>query len=172
MRAMTIHDPIVSDLANDHRRAIDEVNSWRGHCIDCFARIELAVVEALDALILSERMPSLKRASLFGPRIEMMKVALRDDIFGKKASSPRKSLNALENVLARRNALVHGVGQIWIRPHGEWLWKYRYIANAGAKTIETGSIDSGEANVIENHLSSQCRSLQTTLANLIADLTN
>ena len=50
MHAMTIHDPIVSDLANDHRRAIDEVNSWRGHCIDCFARIELAVVEALDAL--------------------------------------------------------------------------------------------------------------------------
>ena len=167
---MTAHGPIVSDFAGEHRRATDDVNRWRGHCIDCYARIEQAIVEGLDDLITSGRNPSLKRASLFGPRIEMLKKALLDDTFGKHAAAPRDALAALSFVLARRNVLVHGVGKIWIGRGGEWLWQYEFASNVNGRPKECGLITSTEAAQIESVLTSNYRRLGDTLRNLVGSL--
>ena len=166
---MTFHVPIDTQ-GRDHKHATDEVNRWRGHCIDCFARIELAMVVSLEELIASGRMTSLKRTTLFGLRVEMLRKALLDDTFGKKAVPPRKALEALRPVLVRRNALVHGVGKIWIGHGGEWLWQYRFIDNASGQTGTTGEITSLEANEIERILTSNYRRLGDTLQNLVRSL--
>lgn len=167
---MTVHQLIESDLAAEHRRATAEVNRWRGHCVDCFARIELSVVEALDVIIASKRKAALKRTPMFKQRIDMMNFALKDEAFGKHVRLSRKALADLAPALSRRNVLVHGVGQVWIGRGGMWLWHYRFRTNAIGQPEDAGAIDSIEAAKMEQILSSNCRRLGDTLQNLVRDL--
>jgi len=167
---MTAHQLIESDLVAEHRRATAEVNRWRGRCVDCFARIELSVIETLDVMIASKRIAALKRTSMFKQHIDMMNLALRDKAFGKHVRLSQKTLADLAPALSRRNALVHGVGQVWIGRSGMWLWHYHFRTNATGQPEDAGAIDSIEAAKMEQMLSSNCRRLGDTLQNLVRDL--
>ncbi|HVG01271.1 MAG TPA: hypothetical protein VM842_00190 [Nitrospira sp.] len=167
---MTAHDPIVSDLDSEYRRKVDEVNRWRGRCIECFARTERSIVETLDAFVHDGRMKSLECPSMFSARVEMMRLALKGDTFGKKAKVPRGALADLKDALGRRNALVHGIGKIWVGRGDEWLWHYRLMSNRHGHMDEVGTIDSVEAKIMEHILASNCRRLGDSLQNLVGSL--
>lgn len=167
---MTAQHPFESELDREHRRKVDEVNRWRGRCVDCFARIERSIVITLDALVRDGKMTALECPSMFGGRVEMMRLALDGDTFGKKTKLPRQALANLEEALVRRNALVHGVGRIWVGRGDEWLWQYRLLSNRSGHLDEAGTIDSVEANSMEQSLASNCRRLGDSLQNLVRSL--
>lgn len=169
---MNVETSIDRPLKAAHRDAIDDVNRWRGHCMDCFARIDESVAETLRALAKSERQgTSVKTPLLFGLRIEALRKAISPSgSFHTEGREVSKALTKLESFLAQRNTLVHGVGTIWINASGDWLWRYRYVANSKNCPAEEGAIDRESAESMEIALASGTRSFCDRLRNLAAKL--
>ena len=162
--------PSPAELVSAHGRAVDEVNRWRGRCIECFARIEDAAGQAIEALIASGRSKSKRVPPLFGQKIEFLRSALTDPGLPAIARKSSKALATLDPILELRNSLVHAPGHVWIdgRPH--WLWTYRFHSNGKSALQQSGSIEERDARKIERELSKSARSLCDTLRNLVAAL--
>jgi hypothetical protein len=163
-----MHQPIHSELAKAQCAAVDDVNRWRGHCIECFARIEQALGTALAALAADGRASEIKQPAMFGARLAALHQALALPAFAPETQKARATLDGLEAYLGRRNAIVHGVGKAWIDGRGEWMWAYRF--QPFKRDAETGQIERDEAEAMERELASQGQSLSDSLRTLAATL--
>jgi hypothetical protein len=167
---MTAHlsiDAVPDDL---HRQATDDVHRWRGRCVDCFARIEQGVDGAVAAMAASGREASVRRAPMFGLRIEMMRSALSTASFAQHGQKALKALEHIEPHLRLRNPMVHGVGRVWIDARGNWLWTYEYLPSGKNSQVERGMIEQVTGERLESELSRQARSLNDLLRNLITEV--
>jgi hypothetical protein len=167
MTALLPIDAVPTDL---HRQATDDVNRWRGRCVECFARIEQAVDEAVAAIEASGREKSVRRVPMFGARIDMLRDALKTQSFAPLGKKVLKALEEIEPYLKRRNALVHGVGRVWIDGRANWLWTYEFSPAGKAPKAERDMFDQIAGEKLESELSKQARSLQDLLRNLIAQV--
>ena len=165
---MTVDLPISLSFDDAHQMTIDEVNRWRGRCIQCFAYIELAAANTLAKMTLENPATSKKINPLFGARVQALRDAFKEGapfhVRGKKAA---KALEDLQPCLEYRNILVHSVGHVYVAPAGHWIWSYR--VNADGKSDQLGTICSDEAKRIERELAAGSRKLSDLLRNLISD---
>ncbi|WP_338501718.1 hypothetical protein V6R86_02325 [Sphingomonas kaistensis] len=146
-------------LPDAHKRAIDELNRWRGHCIEAFARLEEAATQTIDCHPLPAGM---KRPSVFGERIRVLKALLAEQS-DKRAHGLKADLDKMEDDLAWRNRIVHAAGSVYIDRKGTWLWAYRFQPSKAGAPLDRGMLDQKEGQAIETRLSSMVRSLTTRL---------
>lgn len=161
--------PFPLSLADAHDAATNEVNRWRGHCLDLYARIERDCIEAIDAMIASGRMPELRRKSLFGARIDAVRKGLESCPLDKPPKA-LKALGELDEALGRRNDIVHGIGKVWIDANDNWQWQFAYLSNAKGQGSVSGHFTSHEALILEKGLSAGAQSLRDTLRNFKREL--
>ena len=167
---MTMHQPISPELAEAHRLATDDVNRWRGHCMESFARIEQAVGRALAAIAADGRAPEIKQPAMFGARVASLTQAFALPLFLADARKASATLKGLEAHLARRNVIVHGAGKVWVDRNSEWLWTYAFVPSKRDASPETGQIERQEAKAMERALASEGQSLSDTLVNFAAEI--
>jgi hypothetical protein len=167
---MTAHAPIDAVQDDVHRQATDDVNRWRGRCVECFARIEQVVDEAVAAMEASGREKSVRRVPMFGARIEMLRGALKTQSFAPIGKKALKTLQEIDPYLKRRNALVHGVSRVWIDGRGSWLWTYEFTPAGKDPKAERDMIEQSAGEELESELAKHARSLHDLLRNLITQV--
>jgi hypothetical protein len=156
---MTDAPPSLPLPETPHSAAIHDVNRWRGHCIDLFARIDEAVAASLEVMAAKNPKANVRTSHLFGQRVAALRAALQpDQPFAAKAGPVLKALDKLEPLLTQRNILVHATGSVWIDARGRWLWRYCVTPSGRNRVQEKGTIDRDEASAIENKLRPLCRS--------------
>ena len=164
---MTVDLPISRSFDDAHQAGIDEVNRWRGRCIQCFAYIELAAATALAGMAARDPASSKKVSPLFGSRIQALRDAFREgEPFHTRGKKAAKALDELQPCLEFRNILVHSVGHVYVAPAGHWIWSYR--VNADGKADQSGTICSDQAKRLERELAAGSRKLSDLLRNLIS----
>ncbi|MCY7281530.1 MAG: hypothetical protein LH610_11680 [Sphingomonas bacterium] len=124
---MTTDPPIAASLRDVHRAAVEDVNRWRGHCVDHFARIESCMAKVAAAMLAHPDGTALKRPTLFGGHVSTLKNAVAaDGPFATVGSKLRAALEQCEPAFAARNFLIHGTGRVLIDEPGAWVWLYQY----------------------------------------------
>jgi hypothetical protein len=120
-------------MAQAHEAATDDVNRWRGHCIECFARLERSMGEALE--LMASVSPSAKRLPLtFGDKVKGLRSAISPAAVFANARL-LKALQATDALLEQRNRIVHASGKVWIDSAGNWAWAYRFKPAGKAEDI-------------------------------------
>ena len=164
---MSVELPIEKRLSDAVRAATDDINRWRGCCIEQFARIEETAISGLFALAADGKDSDIRTPTMFGARLQ----ALRDSLSGERpyAGVGRdviKALDRLDRLKDKRNILVHGMGTVWIDGSGRWLWRYCFTPPGKARTPEEGVIACAEAIEMEGALKSIARSFRDRVVNL------
>jgi hypothetical protein len=161
---MTVQLPIERTLSDVHREATDDVNRWRGHCIESYARLEHAVTITLST------MAAIPEANLsvphnFGDKINKLREAVE---LGQRFENSRlaKSLDCFAEHLGRRNMLVHSTGKVTIDAKGRWVWGYTFLSSGKAGSVENGSFEQDEALKIGKSLASDVQRLRSHMDNL------
>ena len=150
---MTDEPPLLPSLEGTYSAAIHDVNRWRGHCIELFARIDEAVAGALETMATKNPTANVRTPHLFGQRITALSAALQpDQPFAARAGQIHKTLAKLEPFLAQRNILVHATGSIWVDAKERWLWRYCVTPSGRNRVQEKGTIDRDEASAMEKEL--------------------
>jgi hypothetical protein len=119
---MSAELPISRTTDQAYSAAVDDVNRWRGHCIECCARIERATGKALAAVSAAHPKPP---PIMFGERMKALR-ALVEPQGSHSNPALLKCLVDIEDDLALRNVFVHATGSVWIHPTRGWLWSYRF----------------------------------------------
>lgn len=159
---MSVELPISPSLDEAHGAALDDVNRWRGHCVELYARIERAIGETLLSVAESKQ-PAKRPPEMFGPRLKALRALVGPD--GEHRNSDLfKRLAAVEDELGFRNFIVHASGSVWIDAKNNWLWSYRFDPGGKGEDV-TGHIDRSEAGDLEKRLASAAKSLGARLAN-------
>jgi hypothetical protein len=152
---MSVELSIELSTAQAHEAAIDDVNRWRGHCMECFARLERSMGEALVAMA-SVSQGSRPVPYTFGGKVKALQEALSPD--GPFAnSSILKALQDAGALLDQRNRIVHASGKVWIDGAGGWAWTYRF--KPAGKVEEFGIYEKKAARQIELQLAKSSQSL-------------
>jgi hypothetical protein len=160
-------DPVKAALFE----AMKKVNAWRGHCVECFARIEAAATEMLKAIPVPKSDPPSRMPHLFGPRITALAAAVSEGGSLAVHGGPvRKALAKLDPLLEYRNVLVHATGSVWIGAHGGWVWRYCFTPSARGGAEQIGVLTHDEAAALEKSLASLARSLSDCLKTLRAKI--
>ena len=154
---MTVHLPIERSLNDAHVGAIDEVNRWRGHCVECYARLEYEVVGTLSAMA-AKPCSNISVPHNFGEKVKKLRAAVGPDGLFKRPKLAN-ALDSFTNHLNRRNMLVHATGKVWTDGKGEWLWLYRFQPSGKGRPVEEGHFEQGEALAIEKSLARESQSL-------------
>lgn len=145
---MSIELPIGLSPAQAHERATDDVNRWRGHCLESFARLERSMGEALD--LAAAVSPSSKKAPVtFGDKVKALRSAVSSE---GEWSNPRlaKALQEAGPLLEQRNRIVHASGKVWIDAVGNWAWSYRF--KPAGKADDVGLYEQKAAHQFEVQL--------------------
>lgn len=153
---MTVHIPVEASPRDMHRAAIDAVNRWRGHCVECYARLEFEVATTLSAMAATNSTVPVPHN--FGDKVKRLRAAV--DCGGPFAQ--QKLANAIEGLaehLGRRNLLVHASGKVWVDGQGGWLWRYQFQPSGKGRPLESGCFDYTEALRIEKDLAREGQSL-------------
>lgn len=154
---MSVELPIELSAAQVHEAATEDVNRWRGHCVECYARLERSMGEALESI--AGASPSAKRAYTFGAKVKALHVAL-----ALPATAPAhllKSLQSANDLLDQRNRTVHAIGKVWIDRSGNWAWAYRF--KSPGKAEETGIYEQTAAKQFEVELAKTSQRLCSLL---------
>lgn len=164
---MSVELPIKLSTAQAHEAAIDDVNRWRGHCIECFARLERGMGEALESI--AGASPSSKRIPFtFGDKAKALRSATSPAGPFAKARL-LKALHAADELLDQRNRIVHACGRVWIDGAGGWAWIYRF--KPVGKAEEMGIFEQKAARQFETQLASTSQSLCAQLHDFSRKLT-
>ena len=154
---MTAQVPIELPMSDRYRAAIDDVNRWRGHCVELYARLESEITETLFEMSVRPH-STVSVPHNFSDKVKKLRTAV--EAHGSNPSENAvKALSDLTDHVDRRNLLVHASGRVWIGPKGNWLWRYRFQPSGKNRAQEVGSIDKDEAQGIEQSLSSGSRVL-------------
>jgi hypothetical protein len=159
---MSVELPISPSLDQAYRAAVDDVNRWRGRCVELYARIERAIGETLLSVAESKQ-PAKRPPEMFGPRLKALRALVGPD--GEHRNSDlAERLAAFDSDVNHRNLIVHASGRVSIDAKNNWLWSYRFDSGGKGQDV-TGHIDRGEAGDLEKRLASTAKSLGARLAN-------
>ena len=142
-----------------------EVNAWRGACLQCFARAEAAVTEAL--LFLSgagQRGGAVQLRHLTGQRLEDIGQAIGPGgPFGTEGSA---AYEALTNFRTYEVLRAH-VARIALERNGTWVVVFRHLS-IRSRTAHRSTIALEQAEAIETlaDLKRKTQQLDTALTNL------
>jgi hypothetical protein len=152
---MSVELPIEFSVSQTHENATDDVNRWRGHCIECFSRLERGMGEALELMAGASR--SSKRVPLtFGDKVKALRSAISPA--GPFANARLlKALQEADALIDQRNRLVHATGKIWIDGSGGWAWTYRF--KPAGKVEELGIYEQKAAHLFEVELARSSQGL-------------
>lgn len=165
---MTVSLPIAVTVDQRHQEATDEVNRWRGRCVEWFARIERAIGESLAIMAAHSPSNKVRVPHHFGERIKELRAAVSLD--GAFANARLlHALDALEVRFDHRNAIVHSTSTVWVGRGGHWLWLGRFIPSGQTEERVT-PFDQGMAQQFETELKRGGQSLCNQLSNIRKDL--
>src|SRR5687767_6237669 len=150
---MSIELPISPSLVDAHRAAVDEVNCWRGRCVDHYARIEARMTDALAAVAAHPDGLDTRDPHMFGAKAKKLVELVSDGArFHANGKDLRTALEQAKTVLAARNSIIHATGNVLVGLHGEWAWLYRFQPSGTDKAPQDGSYDRESANVFQTAL--------------------
>jgi len=113
------------------------VNDWRGGCIQCFAKAELAVTEALAALSEAPGQSEVKLRHLVGQRFQDLADALAAR--EPKSKALNKAIGALDQFRKHEDLrvhLAHGSATIAQTRNGDWLVVMQHKAFKSGKLTD------------------------------------
>jgi hypothetical protein len=150
---------------------VDDVNRWRGYCVNKYTRAEASMREAIEAMLVHPDGAGLRRPSMFGQHVvELSKAVADSGPFAGSGGKVREALVKCENGFALRNVVTHAVSTVWIDRPGRWLWHYEFQPAGKGKPVITGSLTQHEAKQLESELKSSIRRLEDQLQSFIRAL--
>jgi hypothetical protein len=125
--------------------ALTRAQGWRGQCIQQFARLEIAIGDALQCIAAAKPTLKVKRADQIRAAFDEMK-RLTDSKgpFGSKFQLA-KSLHEIDRWIDWRAHLTHGVLNVWQGPAGKWLLTLEH-RDLGGSDIRMHSISRDSAD--------------------------
>lgn len=152
---MSVERPIILSAAQAHEAAIDDVNRWRGRCVECFARLERGMGEALE--LIAGASSTLKRVPFtFGDKVKALRSAISPA--GPFANARLlKALQGADELLDQRNRIVHASGKVWIDAAGNWAWAYRF--KPAGRSEDIGNYEQKAAYQFEGQLARSSQAL-------------
>ena len=148
---MSAELPISPSIKDAQRDAINDINRWRGHCIELFARADHVVGTALARNEIA-RVPG----SLAG-RVDALKLVC-------KSARLSRTLDEFRDMIEHRNVLAHAVSAVWVKDAGNWLWSYRFTPAGKGNAEQRGYWCSDEAEDFEEKLRRTVQRLTSLLA--------
>ncbi|MEP0390516.1 MAG: hypothetical protein ABJ205_09020 [Erythrobacter sp.] len=160
---MNAHNP---ELANPHSFARDEIDAWRGRCIDLCARGERAVSKTLQEALKCDHL--VKLSPMAGPRLREAQT-LFDTMSGteKQHKAAAKTIKDWCDIEPKRAFLAHGELTTLLDPRSNWHARFdltRFKANAPIE--ESWVLDRQEAHMFEEELQHSFASLSQQLGQL------
>ena len=152
---MSVHTSFPSTFRQAHERAVEDVNRWRGHCMELHARYEQAVKDSLLPRLDGEQMPQ-----TFERCVKSLATLL------KKAASPASNkivdaLTELQKLREWRDRLAHATSMVHLDTNREWIWHWSLPGSNGDQF--EGSLRQAEALKTEKELSAQVKKLRSLL---------
>lgn len=144
----------------DH--AIQQVNEWRGRCLDAFSRAEQAVTECLVAMSeMPERGRHVRLPHLVGQRYDALSATVAET--GPFAADAALLAGALERFRAHdplRTMLAHGVTEITLSAQAHWTLILRIVCLRSRQPTRTMlALRQNEANAVRKTLVADSRCL-------------
>lgn len=146
-----------------------EVNAWRGACLQCFARAEAAVTEALLFLSgVGQRGTAVQLRHLTGQRLEDIAQAIGPGgPFATEGGAAHEALASLRTFEALRANLAHDVARIALERNGTWVVVLRHLEiRSRTARRSTMAVEQAEAGEILADLKRKTQQLDTALTNL------
>jgi hypothetical protein len=150
-------------------RVAQEVNAWRGACIQSFAQAEAAVTETL--LFLSSvgtRGRSVQLRHLIGQRLDDLAQAIGPDGgFAQEGCSAYAALTAFRAHERLRCHLAHDVARIALERNGTWVVVFRHLSIRN-RVAERGTtaFEQADAEVTLSELRRRTQQLDVALGKL------
>ena len=124
------------EIANDDplwNQAIQDVNAWRGACLQHFSAAEAAVTETLLLLkAIPGRGEAVRLRHLIGQRFDdLSKLIEADGAFAKEGKAAAKALLDLRTLEGLRSFLAHGQAKIALERTGKWIVILRHVSIRG-----------------------------------------
>lgn len=165
---MTAHTPLERSFTDARAEAIDEVNRWRGHCVEIYARVEYEITRTLSAMaVMQDAQTSIPHN--FGEKVKKLRTAV-EPAAPLANSKLAIALKDFADHFDRRNMLVHSTGKVWVGVNGDWLWRYRFQPSGKGRPMEVGCFARDDALDIEKALALAGRSLGNQLRSLRNEL--
>ena len=156
---MSVELPVELSASHAHESATEDVNRWRGRCIECFARLERGMGEALE-LMAGTSQSSRRVPFTFGGKVRALRSAISPD--GPFANARLlKALQDADALLDQRNRIVHASGKVWIDGTGGWAWAYRF--KPAGRVEEFGIDEQKAAHQFEDQLARSSQGLCSRL---------
>jgi hypothetical protein len=159
-------------IAKPHDMAAGQINSWRGHCLDLFAKAERAIASALEAAC--DKNPSLTIKHLAGHRLADLARIVTDTGTAneKRSKALLDALAAWQCVDAKRAFLAHGVSTVLLDRHGAWHVQLDFTRyQSKRRDRERWSLSELEAAQFEDDLEQKFKLLSTQLGQFRKGLT-
>jgi hypothetical protein len=147
--------PIEPTFAQVRRAAIDDVNRWRGHCLEQLARLDRSVNDCLA------------RATGTLPQAFPKRLKLLHDLTSPGGSQPDKALHRTigELMLLRakwRDVLAHATSRVLVDRPGCWVWLYT-MPRANNAADEVGHVVAVDAHALGKELQDKVNVLKSLL---------
>lgn len=148
------------DIASAH------IESWRGRCLDFFARAERAVGQMLETAMIAGKPVKLRH--LGGQRlVDLAAFAETCGGTAKQVAVLRLSLQNWQTVEARRSFLAHGVATALLDRNSRWFVTLDFTAyRSNAPAPERWTLSGSEAAEFEKRLSEAFAALARELGQL------
>lgn len=164
---MQVAVPSTSELP--WAQVTSEVNAWRGACLQCFARAEAAVTEALLFLRgAGQRGGAVQLRHLTGQRLEDIGLAIGPGgPFETEGSAAYEALTKFRTYEVLRAHLAHDVARIALERNGSWVVVFRHLSIRGRTAHRsTIALEQAEAGETLADLKRKTQQLDTALTNL------
>ena len=118
-------------LLKPHDLAADEINGWRGRCLDLFARGERTIDLALETALTGA--PGLAMKHLAGHRLADLAKLVSEEKTAteKQKQSLQSSLDSWLASNTKRAFLAHGVTTVLLDRHGDWHAQFDFVRYQG-----------------------------------------
>ena len=149
--------------------ARDAAATWRGRCLDVFARCEGAVTETLLVLAAVDgRAPALKLPHLVGQRYDALSKALGPNgAFAEKGKPAFTAMATFQKHDALRTQLSHGIFTVTLDQRGNWHLVTRVLALRAARAArDLLVVEQAEAAAILEALEHDGNRLRSVLGQL------
>ena len=133
--------PITAEREPDWTRVAQDVNSWRGASLQCFASVEAAVTETLLHLsAIPGRGDDVRLRHLVGQRLDdLAQVVGEGGAFATEGRGVAPLLAAFRCHEALRTMIAHGQAKLALERNGRWIAIFR-IVSIRAKQAERSEL--------------------------------
>lgn len=150
-------------------RVVQDVNAWRGACLQCFSAAEVGVTETLLLLsTVAEKGANVRLRHLNGQRLEDLATVLGPEgCFAIEGKAAFKALVAFRAHDALRTYLAHGVAKIAVERSGKWILVFRLVSIRARQSDRTMLlIEEAEGLVMLADIRRKSQQLCSALGNL------